>query len=43
MAGGDGSAGPVTSPLLEALLDTQYARFRTNSAWMRLVDIDGEA
>ena len=43
MAGGDGSAGPVTSPLLEALLDTQYGLAPDDFGWMRLVDTESEA
>jgi hypothetical protein len=40
---GDGSAGPVTSRLLEALLDIQYGQTPDEFGWMRLVDTDGEA
>jgi branched-chain amino acid aminotransferase len=40
---GDGNAGPVTSRLLEALLDTQYGQTPNEFGWMRLVDSDGEA
>jgi branched-chain amino acid aminotransferase len=40
---GDGTAGPVTSRLLEALLDIQQGRTPDEFGWMRLVDTDGEA
>jgi len=40
---GDGSAGPFTSRLLEALLDIQYGQTPDEFGWMRLVDTDGEA
>ncbi|MCV7152750.1 branched-chain amino acid aminotransferase [Mycolicibacterium pyrenivorans] len=39
---GDGSAGPVTSRLLEALLDIQYGLVPDAFGWMRLVDTDLE-
>ncbi|AEV72983.1 branched-chain amino acid aminotransferase, group II [Mycolicibacterium rhodesiae NBB3] len=39
---GDGTAGPVTSRLLEALLDTQYGLAPDDFGWMRLVDTDLE-
>src|SRR4051794_19024491 len=40
---GDGSAGPVTSRLLEALLDIQYGQTPDEFGWMRLVDTESEA
>jgi branched-chain amino acid aminotransferase len=40
---GDGTAGPVTSRLLQALLDIQYGQTPDEFGWMRLVDTDGEA
>jgi len=40
---GDGTAGPVTSRLLQALLDIQHGRTPDEFGWMRLVDTDGEA
>jgi len=39
----DGTAGPVTSRLLNALLDIQHGQTPDEFGWMRLVDIDGEA
>jgi branched-chain amino acid aminotransferase len=40
---GDGTAGPVTSQLMEALLDIQYGQTPDEFGWMRLVDTEGEA
>jgi branched-chain amino acid aminotransferase len=40
---GDGTAGPVTSRLLRALLDIQYGQAPDEFGWMRLVDGPGEA
>ena len=40
---GDGTAGPVTSRLLEALHDIQYGQTPDEFGWMRLVGTDGEA
>jgi branched-chain amino acid aminotransferase len=40
---GDGTAGPVTLRLLDALLDIQYGQTPDEFGWMRLVDTDGEA
>ena len=37
---GDGTAGPVTSRLLEALLDIQYGQTPDEFGWMRLVDTE---
>jgi branched-chain amino acid aminotransferase len=39
----DGTAGPVTSRLREAMLDIQHGHTPDEFGWMRLVDIDGEA
>jgi branched-chain amino acid aminotransferase len=40
---GDGTAGPVTSRLLRALLDIQYGQAPDEFGWMQLVDGPGEA
>jgi branched-chain amino acid aminotransferase len=40
---GNGTAGPVTSRLMEALLDIQYGQTRDEFGWMRLVGTEGEA
>ena len=40
---GDGTAGPVTSRLREAMLDIQYGQTPDEFGWMRLVGTDGEA
>jgi branched-chain amino acid aminotransferase len=40
---GDGTAGPVTSRLLEALFDIHYGQATDEFGWMRLVYTDGEA
>jgi branched-chain amino acid aminotransferase len=37
---GDGRAGPVTSRLLQALLDIQYGQASDRFEWMRLVDTE---
>jgi branched-chain amino acid aminotransferase len=37
---GDGAGGPVTSRLLEALLDIQYGQAPDEFGWMRLVDAE---
>jgi branched-chain amino acid aminotransferase len=39
---GDGTTGPVTSRLLEALLDIQYGHTPDEFNWMRLVDTEEE-
>ena len=39
---GDGTAGPVTARLLQALLDIQYGQTPDEFGWMRLVDTDLE-
>ena len=39
---GDGTAGPVTSRLLDTLLDTHYGLAPDDFGWMRLVDTDLE-
>jgi branched-chain amino acid aminotransferase len=39
---GDGSAGPVTSRLREAMLDIHYGKASDEFGWMRLVDTDHE-
>ncbi len=39
---GDGTTGPVTSRMLEALLDIQYGQTPDEFGWMRLVDTDAE-
>ena len=40
---GDGTAGPVTSRLLDALIDLQYGQTPDEFGWMRLVDTESEA
>jgi len=40
---GDGTAGPVTSRLLDALIDIQYGQTPDEFGWMRLVDTESEA
>jgi len=39
----DGTAGPVTSRLREAMLDIQHGQTPDEFGWMRLIDTDGEA
>ena len=39
---GEGTAGPVTSRLLDALLDIHYGQTRDEFGWMHLVDAGGE-
>lgn len=40
---GDGSAGPVTSRLMEAMLDIHCGQTPDEFGWMRLVETEGEA
>jgi len=40
---GNGTAGPVTLRLMEALLDIQYGQTPDEFGWMRLVGTEGEA